>query len=49
MKKSSMVFGSILLGLGLLYGLCALGLLGDLFFYISFSNVLPFHFILKIN
>lgn len=36
MKKSSIVFGSILLGLGLLYGLCAVGLLGDLFFYIAF-------------
>lgn len=36
MKKSSIVFGSILSGLGLLYAVCTLGLLGDLFFYISF-------------
>ena len=36
MKKSSIVFGSILSGLGLLYAICALGLLGDLFFYIAF-------------
>ena len=36
MKKSSIVFGSILSGLGLLYAVCALGLLGDLFFVISF-------------
>lgn len=36
MKKSSIVFGSILAGLGLLYGICTLGLLGDLFFTIAF-------------
>ena len=36
MKKSSIIFGSILAGLGLLYAVCALGLLGDLFFVIAF-------------
>ena len=36
MSKSNIIFGSILIGLGLLYALVSLGLMGDAFFVMAF-------------